>query len=137
MTNCLQGLKKNGASRHVHLVAWLHAKPTVEKEILVLSVLPKKTPKRKRVSLDWQLLTHDKLEETAAASAKKTKATKPRSAESEGLQAVGFPVACTFLSAPNWESDDNFISFFRRPELAQCTLQRLHTVCQSVKRTLS
>ncbi|KAG3017285.1 hypothetical protein PC121_g3770 [Phytophthora cactorum] len=71
MTNRLQGFKENGAPRHVHLAGWRHAKTTVEKEILVLPVQPKKTPKRKRVLLGGQLLTHDKLEEAAAASAKK------------------------------------------------------------------
>ncbi|KAG2932638.1 hypothetical protein PC114_g1766 [Phytophthora cactorum] len=74
MTNRLQGFKENGAPRHVHLAGWRHAKTTVEKEILVLPVQPKKTPKRKRVLLETKATKP--AEAAVAAVAPKAKVSK-------------------------------------------------------------
>eukprot|EP00644_Phytophthora_capsici_P002027 jgi/Phyca11/129420/e_gw1.84.49.1 len=75
MTERLQIYNKNGAPRHVHLASWLHAKPVVEAEVLMLPSPPKKTSKRKRVSVGGRWLTHEVLQELTVSQSKETKET--------------------------------------------------------------
>ncbi|KAF4130497.1 DDE superfamily endonuclease [Phytophthora infestans] len=50
---------RNGAPRHSRLAAWLHVKPTVEKEVLQLRAKQKKSSKQKRVKVGGRLLTQE------------------------------------------------------------------------------
>ncbi|KAE8915976.1 hypothetical protein PF003_g751 [Phytophthora fragariae] len=61
----LDTFTRNGAPRHVELAAWLQLKSVVEDEILKLPAPLRKNlvKKRKRISVDGRLLTHEVLQE--------------------------------------------------------------------------
>ncbi|KAF4148921.1 DDE superfamily endonuclease [Phytophthora infestans] len=56
------GLYDRRAPRHSRLAAWLHVKPTVEKEVLQLGEKQKKSSKRNRVTVGGRLLTQEILQ---------------------------------------------------------------------------
>eukprot|EP00644_Phytophthora_capsici_P010904 jgi/Phyca11/104547/e_gw1.9.672.1 len=76
---------RNGAPRHSRLAAWLHVKPTVEKEVLQLRAKQKKSVKRKRITVGGRLLTQEILQELSTESSRtRTKSLRKSADATEG-----------------------------------------------------